>query len=81
MDGGRFFRIWQRLREINRRGARKLSPGRKSMPEKLNFGLYGEEGQLEPRRYSSGKTQVDLIKEIVRAFEDNDIVFLKGDRG
>lgn len=48
---------------------------------KLKFGLYGREGQLEPRRYSSGKTQSDLIKEILQAFEDNDIVFLRATVG
>ncbi|MGQ9788335.1 MAG: helicase C-terminal domain-containing protein [Candidatus Hadarchaeaceae archaeon] len=48
---------------------------------KLKFSLYGSEGQLGPRRYSSGKTQSDLIKEIVRAFEDNDIVFLRATVG
>ncbi|MGC8817648.1 MAG: hypothetical protein ACP5PX_07670, partial [Candidatus Hadarchaeum sp.] len=48
---------------------------------KIKFCLYGEGGQLEPRRYSSGKTQADLIEEIVRAFKDNDIVFLRATVG
>jgi len=48
---------------------------------KLEFGLYGSGGQLEPRRYSSGKTQTDLIKEIIKAFEDNDIIFLRATVG
>ncbi|MDI6643266.1 MAG: helicase C-terminal domain-containing protein [Candidatus Hodarchaeaceae archaeon] len=48
---------------------------------KLEFGLYGRDGQLEPRRYSSGKTQIDLIEEIIEAFRGNDIVFLRGTVG
>jgi Rad3-related DNA helicase len=48
---------------------------------KIDFGLYGKSGRLEPRRYSSGKTQADLIKEILGAFENNDIVFLRATVG
>ncbi len=48
---------------------------------KLEFGLYGQGGRLEPRRYSSGKTQVDIIEEIIGAFQKSDIVFLKATVG
>ena len=48
---------------------------------KLDFRLYGSSGQLEPRRYSSGKTQIDIIEEIVDAFDKNDIVFFKATVG
>lgn len=47
----------------------------------LELGLYGPGGRLEPRRYSSGKTQTDLIEEILEAFRGNDIVFLRGTVG
>lgn len=43
--------------------------------------MYDNRGQLEPRRYSSGKTQVDIIEEIIEAFKKNDIVFLKATVG
>jgi Rad3-related DNA helicase len=43
--------------------------------------LYDRNGLLEPRRYSSGKTQVDLIEEILEAFDESGIVFLKGTVG
>lgn len=33
---------------------------------------------MQPRRYSSGKTQLDLIGEILEAFESTDLVFLRG---
>ncbi len=49
---------------------------------KLELGLYDLKNRLqEPLRYSSGKTQTDLIKEILEAFRGNDIVFLKGTVG
>jgi len=50
-------------------------------PSELEFGLFEDSGSLAPRRYSSGKTQADLIKEIVGAFDDNDIVFLRATVG
>lgn len=41
--------------------------------------LYSHDGQpLEPYSYPSGKTQVDLIKDIIEAFKSNDIVFFHG---
>ena len=49
--------------------------------DKLELGLYDRKGQLEPRRYSSGKTQTDIIGEILDAFDSNDIVFLKATVG
>ncbi|MFH1820857.1 MAG: helicase C-terminal domain-containing protein [Methanobacteriota archaeon] len=79
---GDIFRLRRFLRELNTRGARKLLLGRKRMPnDKLDFGLYQSSGQLEPRRYTSGKTQADMIEEIVDAFGSNDIVFLKATVG
>jgi Rad3-related DNA helicase len=36
---------------------------------------------LEPLRYSSGKTQIDLIEEVLEALRENDIVFLRGTVG
>ncbi len=46
---------------------------------KLELGLYDMKNRLhEPLRYSSGKTQTDLIEEILEAFRGNDIVFLRG---
>jgi Rad3-related DNA helicase len=47
----------------------------------MELGLYDQNGPLEPRRYSSGKTQVNLIEEILEAFQSSDIVFLKGTVG
>ncbi len=45
----------------------------------MRLNLHDREGRLlEPLRYSSGKTQVDLIEEILEAFRENDVVFLKG---
>jgi intein/homing endonuclease len=43
--------------------------------------LYDQNGPLEPRRYSSGKTQVDLIEEVLEAFDESDVVFLKATVG
>jgi Rad3-related DNA helicase len=48
---------------------------------KIDFRLHDKNGPLEPRRYSSGKTQIDLIEEILKAFQGNDIVFLKATVG
>ena len=49
---------------------------------KLELGLYDIKNRLqEPLRYSLGKTQTDLIEEILEAFSGNDIVFLKGTVG
>lgn len=45
---------------------------------KLELGLCDETGRLQPIRYTSGKTQVDAIREILEAFESSDIVFFKG---
>ncbi len=50
-------------------------------PSELEFGLFEGNGSLAPRRYSSGKTQADLINEIVSAFESSDVVFLKATVG
>jgi len=47
----------------------------------LRLNLYDQEGPCEPLCYSSGKTQIDLIEEILEAFHGNDIVFLKGTVG
>ncbi len=42
------------------------------------WGLY-EKGKLcKPRKYSTGKTQEDVIREIIEAFESYEIVALKG---
>ncbi|MEM3402503.1 MAG: helicase C-terminal domain-containing protein [Candidatus Hadarchaeales archaeon] len=43
----------------------------------ISLNLYQEEKPLQPRRYSSGKTQVDLIEEILEGFESNDVILLK----
>lgn len=43
--------------------------------------MYDRSGKLKPRRYSSGKTQVDLVQEILGAFEVCDMVFLRGTVG
>ncbi|PTD93698.1 hypothetical protein C9439_06520 [archaeon SCG-AAA382B04] len=42
------------------------------------WSLYKEEELLDPLRYSSGKNQADLVKEIIDKFNENDIVFLEG---
>jgi Rad3-related DNA helicase len=47
----------------------------------MELRLYDKGKPLEPRRYSSGKTQVDIIQEIVDAFESNDVVFLQATVG
>ncbi len=47
----------------------------------MELNLYDQNGPLEPRRYSSGKTQIDLIEEILDAFDGDDIVFFKGTVG
>ncbi len=47
----------------------------------MELNLYDRRGPLLPRRYSSGKTQVGLIEEILEAFQSSDIVFLKGTVG
>ncbi len=47
----------------------------------MELNLYDQNGPLEPRRYSSGKAQTDLIEEIIEAFDDNDIVFLRATVG
>ena len=48
---------------------------------KLELGLYDIKNRLqEPLLYSPGKTQTDLIEEILEAFRGNDIVFLKFQR-
>ncbi len=48
----------------------------------MQLNLHGRDGvSLEPRRYSSGKTQVDLVEEILDALGRNDMVFLKGGVG
>lgn len=44
----------------------------------MRLGLYDDSGELLPRVYSSGKTQLDAIEEILEAFESSDIVFFKG---
>ncbi|MFN4132914.1 MAG: helicase C-terminal domain-containing protein [Candidatus Hadarchaeales archaeon] len=43
----------------------------------ISLNLYEDEKPLPPRRYSSGKTQVDLIEEILEALESNDVVLLR----
>jgi len=45
------------------------------------WGLYQNGKKAEPLTYSNGKTQEDVIKEIVEAFESYDIVALKGGVG
>ncbi len=47
----------------------------------MRFNLYNQEGQCEPLCYSSGKTQIDLVEEILEAFRGNEMVFLKGTVG
>ncbi|MEW6221894.1 MAG: helicase C-terminal domain-containing protein [Candidatus Hadarchaeota archaeon] len=47
----------------------------------MELRLYEKGGPLKPRRYSSGKTQTDLIGEIVDAFDESDVVFLKATVG
>jgi Rad3-related DNA helicase len=42
----------------------------------LEFRFFDRSGPLPPRRYSSGKTQLDLIQEILDAFGTSDLVFL-----
>lgn len=44
----------------------------------LSLNLFDANGcVLPPLRYSSGKTQLDLIEEIINAFDSNDVIFLK----
>ncbi|GEM_PF-936791 len=45
----------------------------------INIGLYNRGGnRLNPLKYSTGKTQAEVIEEILEAFEKTDLVFLKG---
>ncbi len=43
----------------------------------LKLRLYEKKKQLKPRTYSSGKTQPDLIEEILEAFKSHDLVLLR----
>ncbi len=43
----------------------------------LKLRLYDKKKPLQPRRYSSGKTQSDLIREILESFKSHDIVLLR----
>lgn len=46
------------------------------------WGLYeGSGGPLPPRRFRNGKTQEDAVDEVIEAFDDHRIVFLKGGVG
>lgn len=40
--------------------------------------LYEGNEELRPLEYSTGKNQLDTVKEILEAFENNDLVFLRG---
>lgn len=45
----------------------------------MELNLFSEtSGRLEPLSYSSDKDQLDVIEEILEAFESHDLVFLKG---
>jgi Rad3-related DNA helicase len=44
----------------------------------LELRFYDGSGPLPPRRYSTGKTQLDLIREILDAFKNSDLVLLRG---
>lgn len=44
----------------------------------MDLNLYEEEEKLEPIRYSTGLNQVDVIENILEAFEGNSMVYLKG---
>ena len=55
------------------------------LEDKNNFvwGLYQESGEnLAPLKFSNGKTQTDVVKEIIQAVEDgHKVIFLKGSCG
>lgn len=44
----------------------------------MDLRLYNSSGALPPRRYSSGKTQLEVIQEILDAFEESNVVFFRG---
>ena len=47
----------------------------------MTWGLYSGETLKPPLRYSNGKTQEDIVDEIIEAFESYDIVALRGGVG
>lgn len=51
------------------------------MLDKKDLLLYDSENKLEPLEYSNGKNQLDVVNEILDAFEDNRIVTLEGEVG
>lgn len=48
---------------------------------KMPWGLVDAKGDLPPLVYSNGKTQKDVVNEIIEKFDDNDMIFLKGGVG
>jgi Rad3-related DNA helicase len=47
----------------------------------MELGLYDSRGELPPLRYSTGKTQLDVVKQILETFESSDVVFLRATVG
>jgi len=47
----------------------------------MPWGLVDAKGDLPPLVYSNGKTQKDVVNEIIEKFDDNDMIFLKGGVG
>ncbi|KXB05012.1 hypothetical protein AKJ50_01810 [candidate division MSBL1 archaeon SCGC-AAA382A13] len=43
----------------------------------VSLDLYENGQKLEPLTYSNGKTQVDVVEEVLGAFESHDLVYLK----
>src|SRR3989344_6283776 len=45
----------------------------------MKWSLYNREGYLKPFKFSNGKTQLDIVKEVIQAVNEGyKIIFIKG---